>query len=174
MDADSELAAAIEAASSPNWAVRADAGRRLAARAERADVAAALRVLLLDAHDTAVTDATAQALVQRGDRDAVRLMAQAVASADAEQHDHLYWAIADACGRGGRLLELCPELARDDDLETRAGAELLVSWLALDAPHGSPPQVSWALLGRVSRNSRRRAVRRQLRPGSSRPGAIVA
>ncbi len=42
--ADSELAAAIKAATSPNWAVPADAGRQSAARAERSDIAGTLRV----------------------------------------------------------------------------------------------------------------------------------
>ncbi|WP_053205496.1 hypothetical protein [Jiangella muralis] len=141
MEADSDLVAAIKAASSPNWATRAGAGRQLAARAERPDIAEALRALLLDAHDTAVTDATSQALLQRDDVHGVRPIAQAVASADAEQHDHLYGTIADASRRGARFVDLCLELTHDDDPATRAGAELLVTWIAPDAQHGSPPQV---------------------------------
>lgn len=140
MDADSELAAAINAASSPDWATRADAGRQLAGRAERSDIVEALRVLLLDPHDTAATDATSQALLQRDDVHGVRLIAQAVASADAQQHDHLYWTIADPSSRGARFLDLCSELAHDDDPATRAGAALIVAWIAPDAQHGSPPQ----------------------------------
>lgn len=84
-----DLAVLLDAASSPDWAIRAEAGRQLAARAERPDAAAALHRLLLDAHDTAVTDAVAQALLERDDAHGTRLLAQAAAVADEEQLDHL-------------------------------------------------------------------------------------
>ena len=138
MENDSELAAAINAASSSDWATRADAGRQLAARAERSDVAEVLRGLLLDVQDTAVTDATSRALVQRDDVHGARLIAQAVADADAEQHDHLYWTIADPSNRGARFFDLCLALTGDDDPGTRAGAELIVTWIQPDAQRGSP------------------------------------
>jgi hypothetical protein len=80
-DADSGLLATITAASSPRWSDRAMTGHDLARQAERHDIAELLLRLLLDEHDTAVTDATSHALLQRDDAHGVRLIAEAVAAA---------------------------------------------------------------------------------------------
>ncbi|PZF84440.1 hypothetical protein [Jiangella anatolica] len=124
---DDALAALLEASLSPDVEIRADAGRQLAAWAERSPVAATLRRLVLDAYNTYVTDVVARALLERDDVRGVRVLAQAAAHADAEQQDHLYWVVQE---RQERVLELCAVAAPDEDLTTRAGAALLQDWLS--------------------------------------------
>ena len=71
---DDELRMAMRDASSASWSVRKEAGRRLAVRAEAPGVAEILQQLLLDDQDTAVTQATADALLGRRDRYGLRLI----------------------------------------------------------------------------------------------------
>lgn len=135
MDSVTELAAAITAASSPDWSVRAQAARQLARQAQRPEIAKLLLTLLLDTQDTAVTDATCHALLDREDIHSARLIAQAVATADNEHLDHLHSAVTDrhlhvsANGTSTPLKELCCELSRDPNPTIRGGAEQLTDWI---------------------------------------------
>jgi hypothetical protein len=80
---------ALRLARSQVWSDRARAGRHLGAVVGREPVDAVVSALLLDRMDTAVIDATAQALLQRGDAAALRLLAAAWHVAEPEQADHL-------------------------------------------------------------------------------------
>lgn len=76
-----DLSSAFQDAESKSWAVRAAAGRCLAAHAEVDDAARILHLLLLDGTDTAVTQEAAEALLQRGDVLGLRLILKALAVA---------------------------------------------------------------------------------------------
>lgn len=76
-----DLSSAFQDAESKSWSVRAAAGRCLAAHAEVHDAVRILHLLLLDGKDTAVTWATAEALLQRGDALGLRLVLKALAVA---------------------------------------------------------------------------------------------
>lgn len=78
---DQELGGAIVAAGSSSWSVRAEAGRRLAAAAQLEAISGVLQLLLLDAHDTAVTSETAVALLERGDLAGLRAVLVALSRA---------------------------------------------------------------------------------------------
>ncbi|WBB67746.1 hypothetical protein [Micromonospora sp. WMMD812] len=123
---DSDLDAVTAAASSPDWPVRAQAGRDLARWAHRDDASAVLLRLILDPHDTAVTDATSHALLQRDDAHGLRVIARALATAiNSEYADHLYAAVAQHLlpdGPIAEFLRLCDELIDDSDPTTRLGA----------------------------------------------------
>ncbi|MCB5166569.1 hypothetical protein LG634_17210 [Streptomyces bambusae] len=125
----------VEMADSPDWAVRAEAGRRLAAEPRIERYSGVLHRLLLDARDTGVTSETAAALLARRDLAGLRavLAARAVASDEstAEQLaaeldcDHRWVTGAD----GGELLGRLRELATDADPEVRSEALLRLSRL---------------------------------------------
>jgi hypothetical protein len=103
----------------------------MAPAADRDDVAQLLLSLLLDARDTAVTGAACCALLDRGDIQAVRPLAQAVGSADDEQLDRLYGAIAEVLQPEGPVREftsLCRELGQDPAVAIGEGACELISW----------------------------------------------
>ncbi|MFD7447173.1 hypothetical protein [Streptomyces sp. NPDC059909] len=87
------LSSALRDARSPSWSVRAAAGRYLAGAAEDAEVAAVLHRLLLDGQDTAVTQETAEALLERGDVCGLRMVLAALTRADDDAGDHLDAAI---------------------------------------------------------------------------------
>lgn len=76
------------------WSDRMNAGRELSAFAGTAEVDGELRRLLLDPDNTAVTDATARALL-RGDVAALRIFAAAWVLADPETSDHLYGCLSE-------------------------------------------------------------------------------
>lgn len=129
----------ITATSSPDWAVRSRAGQDLTGWAERRDVAELLLRLLLDEYDTAVTDSTGQALLNRNDIHGVRLIAKAITTADDEYLDHLHATVANHLTPTGpvtQFLGLCAELAQDPDLTIRTGAAQLHTWAA---PWASTP-----------------------------------
>ncbi|MGW3892509.1 hypothetical protein ACWD69_27835 [Micromonospora chokoriensis] len=71
---DQELGTAIRNADSPAWSVRAAAGRHLARSRGIDEVADTLHRLLLDPQDTAVTQETAMALLERKDATGLRLV----------------------------------------------------------------------------------------------------
>ncbi|MFG2293879.1 hypothetical protein [Streptomyces sp. NPDC048603] len=118
-DNDDDLLSAMQGADSPSWSVRAAAGRRLAAGAEQPEAAAVLHRLLLDAQDTAVTRATAEALLARWDVCGLRLVLAALARADAQTGDWLEVALYDVCRQSeedlARLERLASELVSDPD-----------------------------------------------------------
>ncbi|WP_326570234.1 hypothetical protein OIE69_02275 [Actinacidiphila glaucinigra] len=67
LSGDQALTTAVRDADSPDWSVRAAAGRRLAASDKVDEMADVIHRLLLDAQDTAVTQETAVALLARRD-----------------------------------------------------------------------------------------------------------
>lgn len=95
------LEGALAEALSPSWRQRVRAGRGLAAFADVPEAAEALLGLLLDVEDTAVTRQTAEALARVGSVAAIRLIALAVAGADANQADWLQTGVYDALGPDG-------------------------------------------------------------------------
>ncbi|MEV7558441.1 hypothetical protein [Streptomyces sp. NPDC089795] len=116
---------AIAAAESPDWSVRAAAGRRLAAASRIESVAGVLHRLLLDAQDTGVTAETAAALLARRDLAGLRvvLAARAVASDEgtadqlaAELDCDPRWATGQD---GDELITHLRTLASDRDPEVR-------------------------------------------------------
>ncbi|MFD4761059.1 hypothetical protein ACFWOJ_19880 [Streptomyces sp. NPDC058439] len=116
---DNELSSAVQDARSASWSVRAAAGRRLASAAEDARVADVLHRLLLDGQDTAVTQETAEALLERWDVCGLRMVLAALTSADDETGDQLDAAINDVCCQSEegltRLEELSSTLVSDSD-----------------------------------------------------------
>jgi hypothetical protein len=83
-------------AASPDWEARARAGCGLAHRADEPEAAAVLDRLLRDPEDTAVVRRTAEALVRAGTPAAVRLVAHALRTADAQTADWIAIGITDA------------------------------------------------------------------------------
>ncbi|SBT40585.1 DUF4268 domain-containing protein [Micromonospora narathiwatensis] len=93
--------------------------------------------LLLDEHDTAVTNATSHALLQRDDTHGVRLIAQAVAAATDEQLDHLYAALGQHLlpdGPTDRFITRCSELTQDPNPTISTGTHQLLTWTKPWAP----------------------------------------
>ncbi|MFB7744014.1 hypothetical protein [Streptomyces sp. NPDC056132] len=126
----SELSPAVAAARSPSWSVRAAAGRRLAGAAEDAEIARVLQRLLLDGQDTAVTQETAEALLERWDVRGLRMVLAAFSSADDETGDHLDVAINNICCQSEegftRLEALASALVSDTDASVAGEAGRLV------------------------------------------------
>lgn len=124
--------ASMRDAVSDSWAVRAAAGRQLAAAAEEPEVAGILARLLLDAHNTFVTRETAQALLLRWDVHGLRLVLAALATADPDTGDHLQAAVTDVCEQSAedieRLTALASTLASDPDAGVREEARGLLGW----------------------------------------------
>ncbi len=92
------MTALIGLARSPHWRDRADAGHGLVRFAEVRAAREVLLELVLDAADTAVTDATAEALLRRGDAAGLAVVCAATAAADDEQRDHLFSVLSDVVG----------------------------------------------------------------------------
>ncbi|NUP41119.1 MAG: hypothetical protein HOY76_29900 [Streptomyces sp.] len=113
---------------------RADAGRALAAFAELPEAAGSLLALVLDPDDTFVTRVTAEALLRRGDRAGLAVVASALAVADDGHGDWIGTAALDALGvfaaDRDEALRLCGELSRDPDDGLAHGARLLHRVLA--------------------------------------------
>ncbi|WP_369242015.1 hypothetical protein AB5J56_44105 [Streptomyces sp. R21] len=131
---DGELALAASDAESPSWAVRAAAGRRLAAAAEAPGTAQVLHRLLLDDYDTAVIQETAQALLQRRDVQGLRVVLKALSEAKEDDvADQLVLEIdcddrwlSDEPG-GDELIQQLRALTLDTDEGVREEAEALLS-----------------------------------------------
>ncbi|MFJ4185221.1 hypothetical protein [Kitasatospora sp. NPDC089509] len=125
---DRDLSTAIRNADAPAWSVRAAAGRQLAARTGIEEVADVIHRLLLDTRDTAVTQETAEALLQRRDTAGLRCVLLACSRA-AEGDD-------DDCST---IDELAAALDCDPEWMTTEGADRLVRQLhelAADADAG--------------------------------------
>ncbi|MBO3743084.1 hypothetical protein [Actinoplanes flavus] len=108
---------------SPDWAVRAAAGRQLAASDDLDEVADLLHRLLLDPHDTGVTGETAAALLQRRDtaglRHVLRARNNAAESCTAEElqaalHCNPEWTTEEGTDR---LITQLRSLAADHDAD---------------------------------------------------------
>ncbi|MER7765624.1 hypothetical protein [Kitasatospora sp. NPDC096140] len=139
---DREQAAALRDADAPSWAVRAAAGRRLAASEGIGEVAHVLHRLLLDDRDTAVTQETAQALLARADTAGLRCVLLAVSrAAETWTADELHAALnADphwtTTEGSDALVERLNELTADDDAGVRDQARRILA--------GLRPREQWA------------------------------
>ena len=137
-----EMDEALSLARSPLWSDRARAGRHLGAVVGREPINAVVRMLLLDRMDTAVTDATAEALLQRRDAAALRLLAAAWFVAEPEQSDHLSSCLSgvlfelSCAGEEDRaqFRAVLQGLLDDPDPDVRAGARNLVDRVARALP----------------------------------------
>ncbi|MEU6273689.1 hypothetical protein ABZ871_14975 [Streptomyces populi] len=116
------LAAALRDSESESWSRRAAAGRQLAAWVEREEVGPVIERLLLDPHDTAVTQETAQALLERRYLVGLRAVLAALSRAeewstadqlDGEVLDYQSWMIAD--DRRDEFVDQLVGLAADQD-----------------------------------------------------------
>ncbi|MFD8756686.1 hypothetical protein ACFV0O_37755 [Kitasatospora sp. NPDC059577] len=139
---DQEPAAALRDADSPSWAVRADAGRRLAASERIGEVTDVLHRLLLDTHDTAVTQQTAEALLERRDTAGLRCVLLAVSRAAETWTADEIWAALDCNpdwmtteGADGLIARL-HALAVDEDEGVRDEAQGILA--------GLRPREQWA------------------------------
>ncbi|MET8645555.1 hypothetical protein [Streptomyces sp. NPDC004675] len=124
-----EFMAALRDAESESWSRRAAAGRQLATIAGREEVAPVLERLLLDPHDTGVTQETAEALLQRRDLVGLRTVLAALSRAEAwwtadqldgEVFNHQSWMIAD--GRLDQFVQQLEALTADEDAGVRGEA----------------------------------------------------
>ncbi|MFE3526507.1 hypothetical protein ACFXOD_33850 [Streptomyces sp. NPDC059161] len=131
---DSELASAVSDADSPSWAVRAAAGRRLAAAVTAPETAPVLHRLLLDGQDTAVVQETAEALLRRRDAWGLRVVLKALS--DAERDDVADQLVAEIdcdprwlSGEPGsdELIQQLRDLALDTDGGIREEAQAFLS-----------------------------------------------
>ena len=131
---------ALSLARSQLWSDRARAGRHLSAVVGREPVDAVVRALLLDRMDTAVINATGEALLLRRDAAALRLFAAAWHVAEPEQADHLNDCLSVALFELSRAepqdstrfrAVLCG-LLDDPDSDIRAGAQDLLDEVAAE------------------------------------------
>ncbi|MFD6293816.1 hypothetical protein ACFWFU_03150 [Streptomyces sp. NPDC060235] len=127
------LTAALRDAESESWSCRAAAGRQFAAVAGSEEVAPVLERLLLDPHDTGVTQETAEALLQRGDLVGLRIVLAALSQAEAwctadqldgEVFNHQSWMIAN--GRLDQFVQQLEALTADEDAGVREEASRLL------------------------------------------------
>ncbi|QRP49595.1 hypothetical protein [Amycolatopsis sp. FDAARGOS 1241] len=139
---EQELVAAGQDVDSPDWSVRASAGRRLAASDKIDGVADVLRRLLLDPRDSAVTQETAVALLARKDIAGLRCVLLASSRAvEFWTRDELVaaldcnpeWMTTEGADR---LTQQLHELAADDDHGVRNEALRVLSHLR--------PREEWA------------------------------
>lgn len=120
---------ALRNAESESWSCRAAAGRQLAAIAGQQEVAPVLERLLLDPHDTGVTQETAQALLQRRDLIGLRFVLAALSRAeewwtadqlDGEVFSYQGWMIAD--GQRDQFVRQLEALTADENAGVREEA----------------------------------------------------
>jgi hypothetical protein len=127
------VAALIRLAASPGYRDRADAGRSLAAFAETPEARVPLLSLVLDADDTFVTRATAEALLRRQDSAGLGVVARALATAGPNHSDWIRTAVLEVFGVFSRdrdaAVRECEVLARDSDEQTRRGVDQLTAML---------------------------------------------
>jgi hypothetical protein len=138
------VAALIRLAGCADHRDRADAGRGLASFAEMSEARAPLLGLVLDADDTFVTRATAEALLRRQDSAGLAVIAGALAAADPNHVDWIGTAVRDVFGvfssaRDAAVRE-CEALARDADEQTRCGVDQLTAMLVGITPILHPVQ----------------------------------
>ncbi|WP_051772169.1 hypothetical protein [Saccharothrix sp. NRRL B-16314] len=127
------VAALVDLAGSADYRDRADAGRCLASFAEMPAARGPLLALVLDAGDTFVTRATAEALLRRGDAVGLAAVASALAAADPNHADWVGTAVRDVFAvfsdeRDAAVRE-CEVLTGHPDERTRRGAGLLTAVL---------------------------------------------
>ncbi len=112
------------------WEARADEARNLAPRADEPDIALRLLPLLLDAEDTAVSQAAADALLARSDRVGVALFAEAFGRAEEDTRNKLSDCLWDDDGRVWSLVSATlPTLGVE--------AKALAEWMSSQESRGS-------------------------------------
>jgi hypothetical protein len=125
-------------AGSGDYRDRADAGRALASFAEVPEARRPLLELVLDAGDTFVTRATAEALLRRQDAVGLAAIASALAVADANHADWIHTAVLDVFSVFSRerdaAVRVCEVLTRDPDERVRQGIDHLTRMLAEITP----------------------------------------
>lgn len=129
---------AVRLVRSQVWSDQVEAGRCLSVVVGQEPVDVAVRALLLDRDNTAVTDATAEALLRRGDAPALRLLAAAWHVAEPETSDHIYAALGSilfelSCAEPGdrlRFRAVVEGLLVESDPDVRAGARDLLDAVA--------------------------------------------
>jgi hypothetical protein len=130
--------ALVRLAGSPDYQDRADAGRALAGFAEVTEAWDPLLGLVLDAGDTFVTRATAEALLRRQDRLGLAAVAGALAGADPDHADWIHTAIVDVFGvfatDRDAAVRVCETLTRDPDERIRRGSNQLITVLTEIVP----------------------------------------
>jgi hypothetical protein len=138
------VAALVRLAGGRDYRDRADAGRGLASFAEVADARDVLVELVLDAGDTFVTRATAEALLRRQDAVGLTTVASALANADPNHADWIHTAVVDVFCVFSRdrdaAVQVCEALIRDPDEGVRRGAERLIAMLSEIDPVLYPAQ----------------------------------
>ncbi|RZS34695.1 hypothetical protein EV193_10843 [Herbihabitans rhizosphaerae] len=132
------VAALVRLADSPHVPDRADAGRALSSFAEMAEAREPLLTLVLDAHDTFVTEETTEALLRRHDKAGLTVVAAAIGTADENTLDHLHDAVTAVLSIYSRdrdaALRVCQELRDDTDERVRSGADQLIADLTEITP----------------------------------------
>lgn len=132
------VAALITLAGSPDYRDRADAGRGLANFAEMPEAGEPLLELVLDAGDTSVTRATAEALLRRQDSAGLAVVASALATADSNHTEWIHTAVLDVFGviasDRDAAVRVCEALCRETEERTRRDAGRLATVLAAINP----------------------------------------
>lgn len=130
----SSVAALVELAGSDGYGDRADAGRALANFAQTPASREPLLRLLLDANDTYVTRATAEALLRRRDAAGFAIVAEALASADPQHSTYIDDAVRAVFGvfasERDEAIKACEALSSDASAAIRQGAADLRKMLA--------------------------------------------
>jgi hypothetical protein len=130
----SAVTALIELAASGDYQDRADAGRALANFAEAPGSRETLVQLVLDTNDTFVTLTTAEALLRRQDRAGLRIVVQALFSADFQHRTYNHEAVAAVfmvfAAERDCAMETCDALSLDASTQVREGAVELREMLA--------------------------------------------
>lgn len=121
-------------ATSEDYQDRRRAAVGLAGSADDQAAGALLRELVLDAENTAVTLAASTALMERGDRTGLDILAAALATADDQQVNWIEAGIADALGESDEASDKAMAIVRDRfmgarDEAARRGIERLLSLL---------------------------------------------
>jgi hypothetical protein len=117
----------IALARSPDWGKRVGAAAQLAAL-DSPDADVELGRLLRD-ENTAVIDAAAEALLNRGNESGIRVVLKALVAADDESGEHILWMVSTAHHEGGPVLRVIKALAQDKDQAVNEGAEIVLAWL---------------------------------------------
>lgn len=132
------VTALIELAASDSYQDRADAGRALANFATATESQEALLRLVLDANDTFVTRATAEALLRRQDTAGLTIVAEALVSADFQHRNYIHDAVTAVymvfASERDRAMEACNALSLDASTQVRQGAVELREILAQIQP----------------------------------------
>ena len=142
------VAALVRLAGSSDYQDRADAGVAMAGFAEMPEAIQPLSQFLLDAADTFVTWATAEALLRRKDLTGLTLVARALADADDNHAGWIVAAVRDVfmiyASERAAAVRACDVLINDPDPRHRRGAVQLRGTLVAIDPILHPAGETWA------------------------------